>query len=201
MVTLNNGQKPMTARHQIEILADSMYNFDDYSFKILTEKDAMDKKYPVSFKKADILNGYISFLSNSTNLDNKKIIEDKLDELVARKIIESRITDEEIDFSKVLQLIDKLCKSEKLNEWLKNGNNFIGFCVGIRVSYKAVVSYTIEELEDLLNNFETAFRNINVSKIKLSRERRRLSAYFISNITELSNKDSDELTLILADQL
>ena len=201
MVTLNNGQKPMTARHQIEILVDSMYNFNEYSFKVFTEKDSLDKRYPTSFKKADILNGYISFLSNSTNLDNKKIIEDKLDELVARKIIESRITDEDIDFSKVLNLIDKLSKSEYINTWLRTGNSLIGFCVGIRTSYNIISSFSLEDFEDLLKNFETAFRNINVSKIKLSRERRRLSAFFIKNINELKNEDSDELTLTLADQL
>lgn len=201
MVTLNNGQKPMTARHQIEILVDSMYNFNDYSFNVFTEKDSLDRKYPGSFKKADILNGYISFLSNSTNLDNKKIIEDKLDELVARKIIESRITSDDIDFSKVLLLIDKLSKSEYIGSWLRTGNSLIGFCVGIRTSYNIVSSFSLDEFEDLLQNFETAFRNINVSKIKLSRERRRLSAYFIKNVDTLKSYDPDELTLTLADQL
>ncbi len=53
MVTLNNGQKPMTARHQIEILAESIYDFTAYSFKIITEKENFSK-YERAFKKADM---------------------------------------------------------------------------------------------------------------------------------------------------
>lgn len=200
MVTLNNGQKPMTARHQIEILAESIYDFSAYSFKIVTEKESVSKSEKV-YKKADILNAYISFLSNSTNLDNKKIIEDKLDELVARKIIESKITNDSVDFSKILLLMDRMTSSEKLYNWLKNGNNLIGFCVGLRTSFVQVISYNNEELEIALSTFEKAFKNINVSTIKLSRERRRLASFYISRINELIEKDADELTLQLAEQI
>src|SRR5690606_203067 len=121
MVTLNNGQKPMTARHQIEMLADSVYDYSVYNnFNVFTEKESAPKNAK-GFKKADIMNSYISFLSNSTNLDNKKIIEDKMDELVARKIIDSKIVDENVSFEKVLVLINKLVVSDKIFEWLKNG--------------------------------------------------------------------------------
>lgn len=200
MVTLNNGQKPMTARHQIEILAESIYDFSAYSFKIFTEKESVVRNEK-AYKKGDILNSYISFLSNSTSLDNKKIIEDKLDELVARKIIESKITNESVDFSRILLLIDRMTASEALYNWLKNGNNLIGFCVGLRTSYAQINSYNNEELERAIAVFEKAFKNINVSTIKLSRERRRMSSFFISKIGDLLEKDADELTLHLAEQI
>lgn len=200
MVTLNNGQKPMTARHQIEILAESIYDFSKYNFQVFTEKENTDKKEK-GLKKADIINAYISFLSNSTSLDNKKIIEDKLDELVARKIIESKITDESVDFNKVLVLVGRMYQSDTLFNWLKNSNNLIGFSVGIRNSYEQINAISNEELENQLSKFEKAFKNINVSTIKLSRERRRLSAFFITKISELIEKDSDELTLLLAEQI
>lgn len=200
MVTLNNGQKPMTARHQIEILAESIYNFDNYSFKVFTEKDNAPNNLK-GFKKADILNSYISFLSNSTSLDNKKIIEDKLDELVARKIIESKITNEAVDFSKILDLIDRMSESEILYDWLKNGNNQIGFSVGLRKSYEVINSFSNQQLEEAIKTFEKAFKFLNVSKIKLSRERRRLASYYITNFEELYEKDADELTLIMAEQI
>lgn len=200
MVTLNNGQKPMTARHQIEILAESIYDFSSYSFKVLSEKEGNLKDDKV-FKKADILNSYISFLSNSTNLDNKKIIEDKLDELVARKIIESRISNDSVDFNDILSLMDRMTNSDLLYNWLKNGNNQIGFCVGLRTSYIQVSSYNNDELEFAIETFEKAFKNINVSTIKLSRERRRLASYYISDLNTLIGKDADELTLLLAEQI
>lgn len=200
MVTLNNGQKPMTARHQIEILAESIYDFNNYSFDIFTEKENAAKK-DKGYKKADILNAYISFLSNSTSLDNKKIIEEKLDELVARKIIESKIANESVDFSKILVLMDRMTVSNYLYDWLKNGNNLIGFCVGLRTSFIKINSLTNDELEKLFQVFEKAFKNMNVSKIKLSRERRRLTSFYIAKIEDLLDKDSDELTLILAEQI
>lgn len=198
MVTLNNGQKPMTARHQIEILAESLYSFENYTFKVFTEKESVSRNEK-SYKKADLLNAYISFLSNSYSLDNKKIIEDKLDELVARTIIEQKITNDSVDFTRVLSLIDRMTRSEKLYNWLKNGNNLIGFAIGLRESYEIVNSYSNEMLENYLEVFEKAFKSLDVSKIKLSRERRRLSGYFISNINTLKEKDSDELILILAE--
>ncbi len=198
MVTLNNGQKPMTARHQIEILFESIYDFSIYSFKVLTEKENQDK-IEKSYKKADILNAYISFLSNTTSLDNKIIIEEKLDELIARKIIESRITNEAIDFSKILSVIEKMTDSKYLYDWLKNGNNLIGFVVGLRSSYELINQLTNEQMSTYIETFERAFKNMNVSKIKLSRERRRFASYYIANIEELKDLDSDELTLILAE--
>lgn len=201
MVTLNNGQKPMTARHQIEMLADSVYDYSVYNnFNVFTEKDSAPKNAK-GFKKADIMNSYISFLSNSTNLDNKKIIEDKMDELVARKIIDSKIVDENVSFEKVLNLINKLVVSDKIFDWLKNGNNLIGFTVGLRKAFEQIDNSSIDEIELALDTFEKAFKNINVSKIKISRERRRLSAYFISKFNDLKNTDSDGLTLQLAEEL
>lgn len=201
MVTLNNGQKPMTARHQIEILADSVYDYSIYkNFNVFTEKESAPKNAK-GFKKADIMNAYISFLSNSTNLDNKKIIEDKMDELVARKIIESKIITENISFERVLILINKLVLSDKIFDWLKNGNNLIGFTVGLRNAIEQIENSSIDEIELAFENFEKAFKNINVSKIKISRERRRLAAYFISKFNDLKNSDSDGLTLQLAEEL
>jgi hypothetical protein len=198
MVTLNNGQKPMTARHQIEILASSMYNFDDYNIPIYSEKEDIPKNVR-AFKKSDIINAYISFLSNTTSLDNKKIIEEKLDELVARKVIENKLSNTDIEFKDVLTLIGRFSENQFLYNWLKNGNNIIGFAVGIRTSYNLINQMEIEILVSKLELFEKAFKNMNVSKIKLSRERRRLSELYIARIQELSLQDSDELTLTLAE--
>ncbi len=198
MVTLNNGQKPMTARHQIEILVDSIYDYSSYDFRVIAEKENLPTNTK-GFKKADLLNAYISFLSNSVLLDNKKIIEDKLDELVARKIIESKLTNEVVDFNKILFLINRMSQSEVLYDWIKNGNNLMGFCVGLRTSYTQVMGLSNLDLEASINNFEGAFKSLNVSKIKLSRERRRLSAFFIANLSTLMLKNQDDLVLLLAD--
>ena len=38
MITLNNGQKPMSARHQIEILASKLINFEEFDIEMISEK-------------------------------------------------------------------------------------------------------------------------------------------------------------------
>ncbi len=201
MVTLNNGQKPMTARHQIEILSESIYDFNSYGFDIITEKEAALARPPKGFKKADLINAYISFLSDSTALDNKKIIEDKLDELVARKIIEKKVPNNSAGFNQILELISRMSESDILFDWLKNGNNLIGFVVALRTSFNVINVLHNNHLEQIISNYEKAFKNLNVSKIKLSRERRNLAQYFMINIDELREMDAIDLTLILADHI
>lgn len=89
MVTLNNGQKPMSARHQIEILTSNLFDFQETGERILTEKDSKNLKISVSFNRADFIKGYLAFLSNSTNIRNQKFIEDQMDALIADKILKS----------------------------------------------------------------------------------------------------------------
>jgi len=76
MITLNNGQKPMTARHQVEILADSAFEFGDNELFLATEKSKTRRKVGV-FSRADFEVGYMAFLSASVNIDSQKLIQAK----------------------------------------------------------------------------------------------------------------------------
>lgn len=82
MITLNNGQRPMSARHQIDVLANSFFDFDHINLNLVTEKSKGRVRAPDSFKKADFVKGYVAYLSNSVSIDNQKIIEEKMDELI-----------------------------------------------------------------------------------------------------------------------
>ncbi len=201
MITLNNGQKAMTIRHQIEILADVFYDFDDLPVASQTEKERKKKIIKGSFRKSDIIKGYIAFLSNSTNIDNQKIIAEKMDALISEKIMDSDITTDQMEFSDVITLINKFCDDPYLLEWFRNNeNNLIGFCVGIKKSFDTVSHESIEEVKQSIQNFEDAFRDLNPSKIRVGQERRRLCGYFFENYRDLSKKDEMDLlnTLSLA---
>ncbi|MCB0398422.1 MAG: hypothetical protein KDD26_02150 [Winogradskyella sp.] len=200
MVTLNNGQKPMTARHQIEMLASTLYEFKGFGIDVYSEKETQGIRPKRAFKKSDLINAYIAFLSNTTNLDNKKIIEEKLDELVARKIIEYKLPNVGYDFSSVLQLLGRLSQSEYVETWLRNGNNLMGFVVALRTKFLEFKDMPVDQIKAAIEKYETAFKNINVSKIKLSRERRKLAAFYFSNFESLSHLDSDELTLEIGEE-
>lgn len=200
MVTLNNGQKPMSARHQIEVLASEIYDFEALGIELITEKDdAPGAKSKPSFKKADIIAAYIAFLSNNLALENTKIIQEKLDELIARQIMETDTTNSSIQFSQVISEIVRLSKTKYLYEWLKNLNNLIGFCVGIKSSLKVIAATPANTFLSAVERFEEAFANLDVSKIKLGRERRNLSRHFIENFESMSDLDSDEILLTFSE--
>jgi hypothetical protein len=186
MITLNNGQKPMTANHQIEILLGNIYAFDDLTITIETEKGRGRVKIQHSFEKSNIIKAYLAFLSNSTAIDNNKIIESKLDELIAKKIIDSNITDDDLEFSEVIKIINNLCVDVNLKKWFDNVNNIIGFSVGIRHSFSFFLTVSAEQFKRSIDTFEQAFSSLNLSTIKLSRERRNLTSYFIYHYEKLS---------------
>lgn len=198
MITLNNGQKPMSARHQIEILTSNIFDFDGETTPILTEKDSKRAKIKVLFNKADFIKGYLAFLANSTNIENQKIIEEKLDALIADKILESNITDDNLEFSFVVNEIQRLSDSERNLKWFKNGNNLIGFCVGIRKSFDIIKDINAVKFEESILNFEKAFSSFNISKIKVSKQRRTSANHFIGNYKELCSASENELVDILS---
>src|SRR5690554_1954834 len=85
MITLNNGQKPMTPRHQVEMLMSNVFNFDELGIEVQTEKERANKIKFNSFNKSDIEQAYLAYMANSPMVDNKKIIQDKMDELIVTK--------------------------------------------------------------------------------------------------------------------
>lgn len=196
MVTLNNGQKPMSVRHQIEILSKNIYNFENLPLKIISEKEAKNKTNKDFLKTSDVVSSYLAFLSNSINLESKKIIQSKMDELIAKQIIASDITADDIEFSYVLEEVDRLTKNNKDNfDWFKNVNNLIGFSVGIKKSHSRLKDISSDEFNIIVRNFEEAFDNINVSKIRVGTERKKLSRQLIEKIDEYKDYEPNDLLL------
>lgn len=194
MITLNNGQKPMTARHQIEIIASNIYDFEGAAVNMQAEKRvAGQKRKRGVFKKADMIKAYLAFLSESVNVDNDKIIQEKMDDLLASKIMNSGLTSSESNFDDVLSQIERLYDIPEVRDWIMQQNNLIGFCAGARASVSVIRGIDAEGLRSAIDEFEKAFAGINVSKIKLGNARRRSVKYFIENIKRLARRDSDEI--------
>ncbi len=193
MITLNNGQKPMSARHQIDVLADSFFDFDKVDLNLVAEKGKGRVRAPDTFKKADFVKGYVAYLSESVNVDNQKIIEEKMDELIASKIIDSDIPTSRIEFSDVVLLINRLSSSVFLREWIRNQNNFIGFCVGSKSSARVLMSASVKAIEGSIQTFEDAFKSVNVSKVNLGKVRRESVAHFLEGFGKYRKLDEYEL--------
>lgn len=202
MITLNNGQKPMTARHQIEIIASNVYDFSSSSIDIQTEKDTSRKRIPGAFKQSDFIKAYLAFLSKSVNIDNTKIIEEKMDELIADKILETNIKEQTVEFSDVINLVAKLSKDNNyLRKWFQNVNNIIGFCSAISFSFKKLNKISAKEFEKQIRTFETAFEYFDVSKIRVGDIRRKTLNYFVKNYDEVKNLSESSLIDIISQEI
>lgn len=193
MITLNNGQKPMTARHQIEIVASNVYNFSSTSVPIQTEKNKSKKNIPGAFKQADFIKAYLAFLSRSINIDNTKIIEEKMDELIADKILETNIKDQTVEFSNVIDLIGKLSEKVYIKKWFQNVNNLIGFASSIGYSYKSIDRASTEKFQAQIQTYENAFQYFDVSKIRVGDVRRKTVHYFIRNFDDVKKLSESSL--------
>jgi len=197
MVTLNNGQRPMTARHQIEILAKNMLDFSNIPINTVTEKQTRRKSGEAgddaSIAKDTMVKSYMAFISNSVNIDNQKIIESKMDELITDKIMDSDITSREIQFSDVLAFIRKCLSNVYLKEWFMLPNNLIGFSAAMSRNFSSIMYTALDDLVVAISTFESAFKSIEVSTIKLGMARRRMVQYFFENFETLSSLDEYKL--------
>jgi len=193
MITLNNGQKGMTPRHQIEILTKELFDFKQLNIKVQTEKEKAEKPIKDAFSLGDIAKGYMAFLTNNVNNENSKIIEEKMDEILVGRILDNDISKNQIEFYDIIKFVDKHSKNKYCLTWLQTVNNFIGFTVGYNNSYEFLNNLGSEELEIELQKFENAFKTLNPSKINLGKFRRELSKEYIQNLSKYTSFSSDEL--------
>lgn len=194
MITLNNGQKPMTPRHQIEILTEEIFDFEPLeNIRVQTEKSRATKIIAGSFNVGDISKCYLAFLTNNVNNENNKIIDEKMDEILVGRILDSKELTDILSFEEILSLADRLCIDSTIKTWFKVNNNFIGFCVGIRVSYDDLNVINPDEFREAIENFEAAFTAINPSKVNLGKYRRLLAKQFIAEFDTLAGLSVEDL--------
>ncbi|MFY7988807.1 MAG: hypothetical protein ACOVNP_08000 [Flavobacterium sp.] len=194
MITLNNGQRGMTPRHQIEILTHELFDFSELTIKVQTEKEKAKKPEKFSFSLGDIAKGYMAFLTKNVNNENSKIIEEKMDEILVGRILDNDIHKNLIEFEDLIKFVDKNSSSNLfcLN-WFQTVNNFIGFSVGFNFSFEVLFSLSPDQLEEQLHKFEESFKYLNPSKINLGKFRRELSKEFIQNINKYQHFSQEEL--------
>ena len=194
MVTLNNGQKPMSARHQIEILASNLYKFENLPIVIQTEKEQKTNgKEDLAFTKENIIKAYIAFISNSYMIDNQKIIDEKLDELITNQIIDANLPDRDIEFVDVIKLINRYAGTQYLYKWFSNTNNMIGFCSSIDKSYNLIKLLSNDELQTFCSKIDYAISSINKSKINMGSFRRKSVNHLFANYNRFADASNDTI--------
>lgn len=203
MITLNNGQKPMSARHQIEILAGNIFDFDSLPILSVTEKTKYSKKKndEEAMNKENLIKGYLAYISNSVNIDNQKIIEEKMNELIADKILNSNIASKQGEFYDVINFISEMLEDIYLNNWFKVANNFIGFAAAMNIVFPQIRLLTRDELKQNIILFEEVFAAIDVSKIKLGMSRRRMVKFYFEGFSKFSSYGYSELLDIISQEI
>jgi hypothetical protein len=192
MITLNNGQKPMSPRHQIDILSETILDFDNLEIRNQTHKEKQGKSDRLAVHRSDIVKGYIAYLSDTTAIDNKLIIEEKMDELIADKIIDSDIPSDKYEFLDILRRIANFSQDDYISKWFVASNNFIGFCVACRKSFDLITELESQELAEAIKKFEKIFSNFDKKKIKVGDYRRKMVSEFFGNIRNyLPMSDTD----------
>ena len=183
----------MTPRHQVEVMMANVFDFTALGIAVQTEKERAIKIKMNSFNKSDLVQAYLSYMADSPLVDNKKIIQDKMDELIVSKIVSAEKVKEDSTFENVIKAIAKFQKSPISLKWLKQANNLVGFAVGMKSSSKVIEGLSVEQFENSIKTFEQAFSNFNPSKIKLGKLRRELSYDYFKNYNKLKELDSLEL--------
>ncbi|WP_413525380.1 hypothetical protein [Photobacterium phosphoreum] len=196
MITLNNGQRPMTPRHQVETIMRNVFNFEEMGIVVESEKNSNTKG---AFKKADLIQGYLAFMADKPMVDNKKIIQEKMDELLVNKIMAENPSSYNTKFESVLLAIQKFQSDPTTKKWLLIANNFVGFSVGMKHSADAILDLSIAEFRERIEIFDSAFSDFNPSKIKVGKLRRELSCEYFKNFQSYRHLDSDELLELFAE--
>jgi hypothetical protein len=193
MITINNGQKPMTPRHQIEILTQELFDFKALGLNVQTEKEKSETPVKDAYSLGDISKGYTGFLTSNVHNENSKIIDEKMDQILVDRILNSDMSTDQIQFQEVLKFISKVSGNSFIRTWLQVTNNFIGFCVGVKKSYDFVVGQDATVIQSALDNFDKAFKAVNPSKVNVGKFRRELSKYFLENAKELFFAEEKDL--------
>ena len=198
MITLNNGQKPMSPRHQIDILSETIFDFESLTLKNQSHKERQKSVSRLSVQRSDIVKGYIAYLSGTTAIDNKLIIEEKMDSLIAERIIYSDISTQKYEFTDILECISGLCQKKEVNTWFVSSNNFIGFCVAARKNFEFIRGVSVEDFENIIIKFETIFSGFDKRKIKVGDFRRKMVAEYFGDLRKFLTQSESDVMLELS---
>lgn len=181
IIVLNAGQKPMSARHQIELLFASLHRAIEEKIgdvSLVTEKDQRRRRKARIYPLQVVISGYQAFVSGTTELNKDNLISQKLQVDSAFELSEDSIQRQFSEFIEYFRLYAELDEQvfrvysggseeesddsdEKSNlrspHWLTNENTCI--------SYFASISQYTNGLVDNLNMEKTRRTKAALSKL------------------------------------
>lgn len=167
MLLLNAGQRPMSVKHQVEVLSSKL--IDDLSdipqLDIFRVSDTRRRTQPGQFSLAKIAQGFQAWLQGQPNLDLRntvmeELLADSAVEVLGQAITGNAGTDNEGDgFHKIMTWIVRLDAALGINRvaFLGNDTVLLGLCAAIGAMEKnsSMAPRVWPALERLLRETET----------------------------------------------
>ncbi|NYH47082.1 hypothetical protein [Xanthomonas arboricola] len=147
IIVLNSGQKPMSMRHQIELLfSTTKENLKDRipGLDIITERDEARRTRPEKFPLERLALSYYSFITKSTEIDKENIIAQKL---VEDSVLEGGEQELGAKFDKYTKFLDLFSKLDREIHRVYSAEEFTWFgSENFMVSFfAAVADFSITE--------------------------------------------------------
>jgi hypothetical protein len=172
LIVLNSGQKPMSMRHQVELLFMTLKNSlcnDIDGLELYVEKDGAIRSKSKKFAFDRIVNAYYSFLTKSPETDRDNLVVKKLNEDDVLSSTETELNENYISFKKYLvtyceideeifRIYNNSINLSSYKNWLSEENTMKAF-------FAAVSKFKIDEKRELrmdmaLSNFLKTLKQI-----------------------------------------
>lgn len=178
IIVLNAGQKPMSMRHQIEVLFSTFKNTltkEIPDLELFEEKDGGRRTRPRKYAFDRVVTAYQSFLSKSPEIQKENLVAQRLMEEDVLSESEESLTEKFNNFKKYLgiyaQLDDEICRVYDGSQeapapnglaWFGNDNVMNSFFAAIADFGSsddrfARIDRALEALKDTLRNSEVGF--------------------------------------------
>ena len=177
LIVLNSGQKPMSMRHQVELLFMTLKNSlckDIVGLELYVEKDNAIRSKSKKFAFDRIVNAYYSFLTKSPETDRDNLVVKKLNEDDILSSTETELNENYISFKKYLakycdideeifRIYNNSIDLSSYKNWLSEENTMKAF-------FAAVSKFKIDEkrevrmdraLDKLLNILKQSSENVD----------------------------------------
>src|SRR5690554_5569857 len=145
LIVLNSGQKPMSMRHQVELLFTTLKTEIEEeipNLKIYVEKDGQIRSQAMKFSFDRIVNAYYSFLTKSPEIKRDNLIVKKLNE---DDILSSNEQELNANYNHFIGYLKKYCaldlnmykihssgaESTGFKNWLADENTLKGFFAAV----------------------------------------------------------------------
>lgn len=165
LIVLNSGQKPMSMRHQVELLFMTLKKSltkDIEGLELYVEKDGHIRSKPKKFAFDRIVNAYYSFLTKSPETDRDNLVVKKLNEDDILSSTETELNENYTSFKKYLskycELDTEIYRVYQGNETLTSYKNWLSEENTMKAFFAAVAKFKIDEKRE--SRMDTAIEKL-----------------------------------------